>query len=109
MDQTITMDRPARSSDPHSSWEAARLNQNSGAKQRQQDAILCALRNFSIISTDPITTAELACSPTCGLDKVAVRKRLPELLNRKLVDKGPQRKCTVAGTLAQTWRIATHA
>lgn len=106
MTANIPFDRPARSSDPHSSWEAARLNRRSGSHSRQCDDALDALRiigNRLDHEERAVTAAELGAQ--FGIDKIILRKRLPELMSRGLVEKGPQRKCRVAGTLAQTWRV----
>lgn len=62
----------ARRTDPMSSHRAAQAIVKSGARKRQADAVLEALRSF-----DGSTTRELA--ELAGLDRYMVGRRMPEL------------------------------
>lgn len=86
----------ARQSDPITSKLSARELAKTGARARQQRAILVALKHYT-----NCTSAELARH--IGMERHVTARRLPELEHARLVSRGPQRKCEVTGRLSLTW------
>lgn len=89
---------PARNTDPCTSHEAARAIIATGDRAHQQQLAYAAVRAF------PGRTS-LELSHLSGLDRYALARRLPELVERGLVTQGPKRRCTASarGLNAVTW------
>jgi hypothetical protein len=91
----------ARSTDPESSHEAARVMNESGKARAHREMAIDMVWKYP-----GNTSRELAGLPDCPgeLDRYELARRLPEAECEGQVKKGPKRKCKVAGTLAVTWR-----
>lgn len=86
----------ARQSDPITSHLSARELSKTGARARQQHAVLVGLKHYT-----NCTSAELA--KHIGMERHVTGRRLPELEHAHLVSRGLQRKCEVTGRLSLTW------
>lgn len=86
----------ARDSDPESSHEAAREITQSGARMRQLEIVLNAVRE-----RPGCTSLEL--STRIRLDRYAVARRLPELESAGLIRRGEIRLCSVGERKGITW------
>lgn len=98
MQTEIDFDAPAlsRSTDPHTSREAAEKVTTSGTASAQRETCLRAVRE------EPgLTAAEIAAR--CGLERHVPSRRLPELRKAGLVRNGAARECRVMGTNCLTW------
>ena len=89
---------PARHTDPESSREAARAIIATGDRAHQQALAYAAVRAYP-----GRTSLELA--HLSGIERHALARRLPELIDRGLVTQGPKRRCTASarGLSAVTW------
>lgn len=89
---------PARNTDPCTSHEAARAIIATGDRAHQQHLAYAAVRAY------PGRTS-LELSHLSGLERHALARRLPELIDRGLVTQGPKRRCTASarGLNAVTW------
>ena len=86
---------------PQSSHDAEARHRKSGRMESNANFV------FEIVRCWPDRTSrELFMSYGCKLELVELRRRLTELMNNGRISQGPQRKCTVAKTLAVTWRVA---
>ena len=92
---------PARNTDPHTSHLAASELIESGKRDRQQLAVLAAVRVNS-----GCTSKELA--RVHGMCRYMVARRLPELQQMGLVQRAPARICRESGRPAMTWREVTN-
>ena len=93
-----TFDQPlAHRSDPLTSFAAGERFERSGRLRGQMLLVLLGLRKWS-----GKTSAELA--QLTGLDRHAVARRLPNLSSRGLVERGPERMCSVCHCPCVTWR-----
>ena len=88
----------ARKRDPITSKLSARELSKTGARARQQHAVLVALKRYS-----NCTSAELARK--FGMNRYATARRLPELLSAKLAMRSIKRNrfCSITGRLCFTW------
>lgn len=85
----------ARSSDPQTSHAAAdQIERTSATDHRRR--LLAA-----VLSHPGLTCAELARQ--VGLDRHQCGKRLPELRQSGLIDNGPARVCSIAGSRQMVW------
>lgn len=87
----------ARNSDPLTSHMAAQHMNHTGARAKQQQEVLAAVRKHP-----GMTSSELA--QATGVDRYMLARRLPELA--PAVVKGEARKCQVSGRQAVTWWAA---
>lgn len=85
----------SRHSDPDPSHQAAEDIRKSGALNKQQHAVLDAVK-----AHPGKTAVELA--RLAGLDRYAVSRRLPEL-QPVHVRRGPPRDCSINGRPQSTW------
>ena len=83
--------------DPLTSFAAGERFQKSGWLRGQMLLVLLALRKWP-----GKTSAELA--ELAGLDRHAVARRLPNLADRGLAERGLERECKVYRTPCITWR-----
>jgi hypothetical protein len=91
-------DRPlAHRADPPTSFAAGDRFKKSGRLRGQMLLVLLALRKWP-----GKTSAELA--QLAGLERHAVARRLPNLAERGLAERGPERLCSVCRCLCVTWR-----
>lgn len=98
----LTTIRPvARNADDASSHEAAAALVASGAHDTQCRQVLAALQAREQLGRSS-TSAELA-QWMGTMDRVAVARRLPDLLEAGFVSKNGTRHCGVARTLATVW------
>ena len=88
----------ARHGDASPSIAAAEAVVRSGAFRNQLEAVLCAL-----FAQGERTSAELA--RVAGLDRYAVARRLPDLLELGYAEKHGTRMCAVSETPATVWRV----
>jgi hypothetical protein len=86
----------ARNTDPETSHEAAEAITASGVRHRQAKDVARAVRFYP-----GRTSAEIAA--LLMMQRHIPARRLPELETGGVVERGPKRKCTVAGTNAITW------
>lgn len=86
----------ARTTDPESSHEAAEEITNTGARLKQLQVVLEAVRE-----RPGCTSLEL--STRIRLDRYAVARRLPELEHAGFIRRGPIRLCSVGGRKGITW------
>jgi DNA-binding Lrp family transcriptional regulator len=92
----------ARSTDPVTSYEAARQVQESGTAQAHRVRILSR-----VTYEQGQTAGEIG--DKIGLDNVAVSRRMAELVKAGTVVVGPKRSCRVKGSSMQTyWLPATE-
>lgn len=91
------MSATARAFDPSTSHDAAHRVNASGAAQAEADRCLEAVRRWP-----GLTSHEYA--QRLGTDRYMPARRLADLRADKKVYNDGKRKCTVAGTLALTWR-----
>jgi DNA-binding MarR family transcriptional regulator len=91
-------DRPlAHKRDPLTSFAAGERFVRSGQLRGQMLLVLLALRKWP-----NKTSAELA--RLAGLDRHAIARRLPNLAERGLTIRGPERMCSVCHCPCVTWR-----
>lgn len=88
----------ARNTDPVSSHVAAYDVTARGTRNRQQRIVFRA-----VVEHPGRTSRELAA--LCPLDRYQVARRLPELEEVRMVQKGPARECEVNKRLAVTWIV----
>jgi hypothetical protein len=86
----------ARNTDSVSSHMAADHVTAQGTRGRQQRIAFRA-----VVEHPGRTSRELAS--LCSLDRYQVARRLPELEEARMVQKGPARECEVGHRLAVTW------
>lgn len=86
----------ARASDPRTSHLSAREVTESGTRERQLDRCLELVKRYPLS-----TSAELA--KFGKIDRYIAGRRLPELMEGKLVMQRAARYCTVSGRKAVTW------
>ena len=92
----------ARQRDPEPSHVAAEKITESGARQTHCERILQAVRDLAKEGWKGVTGKEIAAK--CGLDFVAVMRRLNDLRNSGELVKGAERVCRVDGkTSLTTW------
>ncbi len=84
---------------PSTEREAIERHEALGLAECNRNIVKLLVRDFP-----DETSAELN-RRTTFLDVHEVRRRLTDLLNRGEGVQGDKRKCSVAGTLAVTWRI----
>lgn len=89
----------AHRKDPETSAIAAERHVASGANDSQCEKVYQGLSKYL-----GCTSAELA--DHCGLDRIMVARRLPDLVKRKLARQGGKRVCQVSGSLSVTWWIS---
>ena len=89
----------AANRDPITSHLAASQLTQSGARGKQKQRVLEALRSYP-----GRTSAELALA--AALDRYLVARRLPDLRSDGLAQQGAIRQCGVTGKQAVTWRPA---
>lgn len=95
----IDFDAPraqSRSTDPHTSVEAAERIESSGVAGAQRARCLAVVQ-----ATPGLTAAEIA--QAAGLERHVPSRRLPELRRLGLVVNGPPRTCRVTGNSSLTW------
>jgi hypothetical protein len=91
-------DRPlSHPNDPLTSFAAGERFEKSGRLRGQMLLVLLALRKWP-----GKTSAELA--ELAGLDRHAVARRLPNLAERNLAERGPERMCSICRCPCVTWR-----
>ena len=88
----------SRSTDPHTSYEAARDLAESGKWNSQKIAVYKCLRKH-----DGATGAEIA--NFLGIDRHTPSRRLPEIERTGYIMRGEARRCSVRGTKQMTWWI----
>lgn len=86
----------ARNTDPDTSHEAAEAITASGERHRQAQDVARAVRFYP-----GRTSAEIAS--LLMVHRQMPARRLPELETGGVVERGPKRKCSVAGLNAITW------
>jgi hypothetical protein len=86
----------ARRSDPASSHLAAAEVELSGTVNRHEAIILAGVKQ------QPGSTADELALVT-GLDRVAIGKRLREMVRKGMLSEGPMRACRVKGRMMLTW------
>jgi len=93
-----TFDSPlAHRADPLSSYAAGDRVLRSGRLRGQMLLVLLALRKWPDKTSAEL--AQLAC-----LDRYAVARRLPNLADRGLAERGPERICSICRCPCVTWR-----
>jgi hypothetical protein len=96
MEHLLSNSPVARDSDPVSSHLAAKEITGNGKRASQQRIALDA-----VLDHQGCTSLEL--SQTCALDRYQLARRLPELEEYGLVEKGPIRPCSIGKRPAVTW------
>ena len=91
----------ARSGDPMSSHLAAEMIEESGQRARQKTLVLLALQDFVRFYGHGATSAELAAFRHWS--RYMPARRLPDLADDGLVQRGPQRICSIKRTVAIEW------
>ena len=91
----------ARNTDPVSSHLAAEEVTVKGTRGRQQRVVL-----WAVAANPGRTSRELAS--ICDLDRYQVARRLPELENAGLLEKGPMRRCSAGRREAVTWKAVAR-
>lgn len=84
---------------PSSSYDAEQRHRKSTVMGRNANYVFKLVRKWP-----RFTSRELFMSDGCTLELVELRRRLTGLMNDGAIVQGPQRTCTVAGTLAVTWK-----
>lgn len=87
-----------RTTDPATSREAANHVDRTGKAKSQRLACLTEVKRCP-----GQTAAEIAHQ--LGLERHAPSRRLPQLEEQGLVEKGPPRTCKIQGTRSVTWRL----
>lgn len=90
----------ARSSDPHTSHEAAQEMLASGKLNAQCQEVLLALRD-----RDGSTSAEIGQQLSQSHGRYVAGRRLPDLERKGLVRRGDARRCRATGRQAITWWV----
>lgn len=87
---------PARSTDPHTSHEAARHHIASGGRAAQQQMTVAAVEAYP-----GHTTLEL--SKRTGICRFVLARRASEVEEAGLIVRGQARRCNVSGRSSVTW------
>lgn len=86
----------ARSTDPHSSHDAAAHVTLTGARAKQQAMAAKAVEQYP-----GLTSLELA--RRSSMDRYVLARHLPECEDGGAVSRGQERRCSISGRLAITW------
>ncbi len=98
----------ARKTDPDTSHEAAERVTKSGvrsAQARQVFHLVCAAHRRGMTDATSRELSELPEAEEVGLDRWKIARRLPELEERKLVQRGQKRACRAGEGRAVPWRL----
>jgi len=86
--------------DPITSHLAAAEITSNGTRDTQKRAVLNALLE------EPLNITSMELARRMGVDRHMVAKRLPDLEDDGLVERQPERNCSVTKRKAITWRAA---
>ena len=90
----------AANADPITSHLAAEEITSNGTRDTQKRAVLNALME------EPLNITSMELARRMGVDRHMVAKRLPDLEDDGLVERQPERNCSVTKRKAITWRAA---